>query len=691
MKYKQWNRASCPLELRRVLEEAGFTALAALALYARGLDTPEKAAAFLAADRGQLQDPMEIQDMDRAAGRVAQALERGERIAVYGDYDVDGITSTCLLTDFLRREGGEVLPYIPDRLEEGYGLNREALDTLCQEGVRLVVTVDCGITAVEEADYARELGMDLVITDHHECKAQLPRAMAVVDPHRSDCPYPFKCLAGVGVALKLVLALGGPDRQRELLERYADLAAIGTVADVMNLTGENRTIVRLGLEVLRHTARPGLKALLRQAGMEERPLTSVAIGYTLAPRLNASGRMGRANLAAELLLTADPARGEELAVELCQLNRERQAIEAEIYDQCIPLVQALPQNRRYALVLAGEQWHQGVVGIVASRLADRYSCPTFMICLQDGKGKGSCRSFAGFNLFAALEHCTDLLESFGGHALAAGFTILEENIPAFAQAMNDYVCACTGGKEMVAALDIDAEVEDLDLLTLEEVEGLDLLEPCGAGNPKPVFSLSGCMVTALSEVGGGRHLKLKLSAGGRSLDAIFFSTTAAEAGVAVGERVDAAFTPQVNEYRGWRSVQLQLCDLRPALTRAQAERALYEKFRRGESLTPAEAAALLPSREEFVVLWRYLQGHAQPNPLEETAHRLARNIARSAGKRETVMRTLVCLEVFDERGLIQLEHTTDHLHIALCQVEGKVDLEASWILRRLREMGGLSR
>ncbi|MBM6887517.1 single-stranded-DNA-specific exonuclease RecJ [Pseudoflavonifractor phocaeensis] len=691
MKYKQWNRASCPLERRRVLEEAGFTALAALALYARGLDTPEKAAAFLAADRGQLQDPMEMRDMDRAAGRVAQALERGERIAVYGDYDVDGITSTCLLTDFLRREGGEVLPYIPDRLEEGYGLNREALDTLCQEGVRLVVTVDCGITAVEEADYARELGMDLVITDHHECKAQLPRAMAVVDPHRSDCPYPFKSLAGVGVALKLVLALGGPDRQRELLERYADLAAIGTVADVMNLTGENRTIVRLGLEVLRHTARPGLKALLRQAGMEERPLTSVAIGYTLAPRLNASGRMGRANLAAELLLTADPARGEELAVELCQLNRERQAIEAEIYDQCIPLVQALPQNRRYALVLAGEQWHQGVVGIVASRLADRYSCPTFMICLQDGKGKGSCRSFAGFNLFAALEHCTDLLESFGGHALAAGFTILEENIPAFAQAMNDYVCACTGGKEMVAALDIDAEVEDLDLLTLEEVEGLDLLEPCGAGNPKPVFSLSGCMVTALSEVGGGRHLKLKLSAGGRSLDAIFFSTTAAEAGVAVGERVDAAFTPQVNEYRGWRSVQLQLCDLRPALTRAQAERALYEKFRRGESLTPAEAAALLPSREEFVVLWRYLQGHAQPSPLEETAHRLARNIARSAGKRETVMRTLVCLEVFDERGLIQLEHTTDHLHIALCQVEGKVDLEASWILRRLREMGGLSR
>ena len=691
MKYKQWNRASCPLERRKRLEAAGFTALASLALYARGLDTPEKAAAFLKADLSRLQDPMDMKDMAQAARRVAQALERGERIAVYGDYDVDGITSTCLLTDFLRREGGDVLLYIPDRLEEGYGLNQEALTTLHGEGVSLVVTVDCGITAVEEAEYARSLGMDLVITDHHECKAQLPQAVAVVDPRRSDCPYPFKSLAGVGVALKLALALGGPGRRQELLERYVDLAAIGTVADVMSLTGENRTIVRLGLEALRTTNRPGLRALLRQAGLEDRPLTSVSIGYTLAPRLNASGRMGCAGLAAELLLTHSPARGEELAVELCQLNRERQSIEAEIYDQCIPLAQALPQNRRYALVLAGEHWHQGVVGIVASRLADRFSCPTFMICLQDGKGKGSCRSFAGFNLFAALEHCGHLLEGFGGHAMAAGFTIREENIPAFAQAMNDYVQACTGGQEMVAALDIDAEVEDLDLLTLEEVEGLDLLEPCGAENPKPVFSLSGCLVTALSEVGGGRHLKLKLSAGGRGLDGIFFSTTAAEAGVAVGDRVDVAFTPQVNEYRGWRSVQLQLCDLRPALTRAQAERALYEKFRRGESLTPAEAISLLPSREEFVALWRYLQGHASPSPLEETAHRLARNIARAAGTRETLMRTLVCLEVFDERGLIRLEHTTDHLHIALCPVEGKVNLEGSWLLRRLREMGGTSR
>ncbi len=690
MKYKQWNRAFCDPDARAAMERAGVPPLAALALCARGLDTPEKARAFLAADRSLLQDPMLLLDMDRAVRRLRTALERGETIAVYGDYDVDGITSTCLLTDFLRREGGQVVLYIPDRMEEGYGLNREAVKSLREQGVSLIVTVDCGITAVDEADYARALGVDVVITDHHECKEELPRAAAVVDPHRPGCPYPFKCLAGVGVALKLALALGGPMREGELLERYADLAAIGTVADVMSITGENRYLVRQGVAALRKTERPGLKALLHETGLDEKPLNSVSIGYTLAPRINASGRMGCASLAAELLLTGDPERGAALSARLCELNRERQAIEADIFARCLTAAEAIPAEDRFALVLSGEGWHQGVVGIVASRLAEKYSCPAFMICLQDGRGKGSCRSFGGFNLFAALENCAGLLEGFGGHELAAGFTILEENIPAFARRINEYVRRSTGGAEMISTLNIDGELDRPGLLTLEGVEGLELLEPYGAGNPKPVFSLSGCTVTAAGEVGGGRHLKLKLSAGGRSFDAIFFSATLAQMGISAGERVDVAFTPQINEYRGWRNVQLQVCDLRPALTRAQAERALYEKFRRGEPLTQAEAEALLPSREEFVNLWRYLKGHTGPGPLEETAHRLARNIARSCGRRETVMRTLVCLEVFDERGLIRLEHTTDHLHIALRAVNGKVDLEQSCIMQKLRKLCDMS-
>ena len=624
--------------------------------------------------------------MDAAVTRIRAALDRGETIAVYGDYDVDGITATALLTDYLRSQGASVIPYIPDRLEEGYGLNTEAVSALRGQGVTLIITVDCGITAVEETAWARSLGVDVVITDHHECKDILPAAAAVVDPHRSDCPYPFKHLAGVGVALKLVLALGAPEERETLLSRYCDLAAVGTVADVMRMSGENRAIVSLGLRALRTDPRPGFRALLREAGLTGRPLTSVSLGYTLAPRINASGRMGRASLAGELLLTENGERAETLSRELCELNRERQAIEGEIFAECISLAETIPPEKRTVLVLSGEHWHQGVVGIVASRLAERYSCPTFMICLQDGRGKGSCRSFGGFNLFKALESCADLLEGFGGHALAAGFTIRAEHIDAFRKRMEACVEAWTGGAELVSALDIDAELPDPALLTVEEVAGLDVLEPYGAGNPKPVFSLTGCTVSALTEVGGGRHLKLRLTRCGHSLDAIFFSVTAQMAGVAVGDRLDVAFTPQINEFRGTRSVQLQLCDLRPAPTRMEAEQALYDRLRQGDTLTAREAAALIPSRAEFAAVWRYLGGHARQGRVEDTARRLARGVSRTYGIKETVMRTMVCLEVLDEHGLIRVERSTDHLRIDLCEVEGKVDLEDSALMKRLRRL-----
>ena len=686
MKYRRWRRGPERAAERAALEAAGIPPLPALVLSARGIDTPEKARAFLSCGRERLADPFLLRDMDRAVERIQLALTRGETVSVYGDYDVDGITSTCLLTSYLRERGCRVIPHIPDRMEEGYGVGRVALAALAEQGVTLVVTVDCGITAVEETAYAARLGMDLVITDHHECKEVLPAAVAGVDPRRADCPYPFKALAGVGVALKLVLALEEPARRDALLRRYGDLAAIGTVADVMELTGENRTIVSLGLEQVRHTARPGLQALIREAGLSEKPLNSISVGYTLAPRLNAAGRMGRAALAAELLLTRDPARGEELARALCELNRERQNIEAEIFGQCVALADALPPEERRALVLAGEGWHQGVVGIVASRLTEQYACPAFMICLQDGKGKGSCRSFGGFNLFAALERCADLLEGYGGHEMAAGFTIAQEKIPAFRARMNRLVLEETGGAEMVSTLDIDAAIPELSLLTLEEVEALDLLEPFGTGNPKPVFFLGGCTVSSAVEVGGGRHLKLRLTVGGRPFDAIFFSATVAGTGVAAGDRVDIAFSPQINEYRGWRSVQLQIVDLRHALTRAQSERALYERFVRGEPITPGEAAYLLPSREEFVGLWRYLKERNGPAGVEETSRRLTRNLSRSFGRHAPLPRTMICLEVFDERGLIHLERSGEHLSIHIHPVGGKVNLEESGILRRLHQL-----
>ncbi|MGI5972585.1 MAG: single-stranded-DNA-specific exonuclease RecJ [Oscillospiraceae bacterium] len=684
MKYRQWNELG-PHREEGPLCAAGIPALCAKVLAARGWSDPEAARRFLF-EEIPLRDPMEMADMDRAAARLRRALDGGETIAVYGDYDVDGITATCLMTDFLRSEGGTVLPYIPNRLEEGYGLNRGAVEQLAARGASLVVTVDCGITAVDEAAVAAALGVDVVITDHHECKDTLPAAAAVVDPHRSDCPYPFKSLAGVGVALKVCMALAGPARREELLDRYADLCALGTVADVMELTDENRTIVRRGLTALSRTRRPGLRALLREAGAEGRALSSISIGYTLAPRINAAGRMGRAEVAEALLLTDDPARAEVLARELCELNRERQELEALIFAQCDLLVDALPAGERDALVLAGNTWHQGVVGIVASRLTEKYAVPTFMICIQEGRGKGSCRSYGGLNLFTLLEGCADLLESYGGHELAAGFTIREENIVPFRVRVNALARAARAEAEPMTALAVDCALGSPELLTLEEVEGLSLLEPYGPGNPKPVFRLDRCAVTGLTQVGNGKHMKLKLSAGGRNLDAIFFSATAEEAGISAADRVDVCFYPQINEYRSWRTVQLQLCDLRPARTRAQAEEELFRRLMEGESLSRSEAAALLPTRQEFANLWRYLRTRQSEGCIEDTAQRLARNVARSCGLRETFMRTQVCLAVFHDRGLIRMERTTDHLRIQIRDTGEKVDLESCTLMRQLRRL-----
>lgn len=568
--------------------------------------------------------------MAQAAGRVRLALERGETIAVYGDYDVDGITATCLLTDFLRRKGGAVIPYIPDRLEEGYGLNREAVTALKEPG-RLPDRHGGLRHYCPGGDRLGPVPGDRC--GHHgppRVQERPAAAQAVVDPRRSDCPSACKGLAGVGVALKLAMAINGPEGDGDVLAEYCDLAAVGTVADVMPMTGENRTIVRLGLEELSHPRRLGLALLIREAGLEDKAITATSIGYTLAPRINASGRMGRAQMAVELLLTRDRERGEQLAQELCALNRERQTIEGEIFRQCVDRLDRAPQKG--AVLLADPEWHQGVVGIVASRLAEKYACPAFMICLQDGKGKGSCRSFAGFNLFAALERCAPLLEGFGGHALAAGFTIREENIPAFAAAMNDYVCACTGGEEMVSALDIDGELDDVGLLTLEGVEGLELLEPYGAGNPKPVFSLSGCLVSAVNEVGGGRHLKLKLTASGRSFDAIFFSATGRGGGVGPANRVERAFHAQNQRVPGVAERPAPALRSAPRPHPGPGRAGPVREVPPGEPLTRQEAEALLPSREEFVTLWRYLKGHAGQAPLEATAHRLARSIARSAGR-----------------------------------------------------------
>ncbi len=683
MKYQQWNlRRPGKAAARRALEQSGLSSLCASLLCARGLDDPEQAARFLFSGPERFHNPFLLKDMDKAVARIRRAIDGRELICVYGDYDVDGITATCLLTETLASLGGEVTSYIPDRSEEGYGLNPRAVTRLADQGVRLIVTVDCGITAAPEVEFARSLGVDVVVTDHHHCKDRIPDAAAVVDPRRPDCPYPFPELAGVGVALKTAQALVPPEDREKIFLRFGELAAIGTVADVMKLTDENRSLVRMGLELLAHTGRPGLRALLREAGLEPQAVpTAVTIGYGLAPRINAAGRMEQAMVALEMLLTRDEQRGEELAQALCHLNRERQAIELEIFEQCAAMLDD-PMDAP-CIVLAREGWHQGVVGIVASRLAEKHSCPTFMICLEHGQGKGSCRSFGGFNLFAALERCADLLDQYGGHEMAAGFTIREENIPQLTARLNELVAAHTGGRPMEAAVDVDAEIEHCGRLTAPEVESLAALEPFGTGNPKPVFLLRGASVVSCCDVGGGRHLKMKLRRDGVVLDAIFFSANCAACGVSAGERLDVIFTPQINEFRGSRTVQLQLCDLRPAPTRAQLEQELFQRLQEGEELSRWEAGLLLPSRQDFARLWRFLE-HSCTGDWLDAGPALLRQAARQPDGRCAYGRTLVCLYVMGDRGLIRMERQ----RLRLCRPEQKVDLEQAEMMRRLRRLLG---
>ena len=680
MKYGYWNVAGYDPADAACLCRAGFSPLTAAVLCSRGHREPAEAKAFLSAHK-PLPDPMAMLDMDKAVHRVRQALAGGERIAVFGDYDVDGITATCLLSQFLRSCGADCCTYIPSRMEEGYGLNQPAIDGLVRQGVSLIITVDCGITALEEADYCRQLGVDLIITDHHECKGQLPDAVAVVDPHRPGDSYPHRALAGVGVAFKLAAAVCGD--QESVLSRYCDLVCLGTVADVMPLLGENRTFVARGLERLNAAPCPGLTALMRQCGSCRQPITASTIGYVLAPRINAAGRMGQVSLAVDLLTTRDPAEADRLADALCQLNRQRQAVEAEIYRQATEMLAGVQDPA--AIVLADEGWHQGVVGIVASRLSEEYRCPTFLICLDGSRGKASSRSYGGFNLFASLQSLGHLLESYGGHELAAGFTIARDRIGAFREAVTAQAEAFRRSGGFRCALEIDCEV-DPRLLTLANVAALDQLEPCGSGCPRPVLLLRGLTVEQMSEVGGGRHLRLRLRGAGHAMSAIFFSTTIVRSGIVAGDQVEVAFTPQINEFRGSRTVQLNVVDIRAAESGQYVrERELYIRCRAGE-LTADEAGLLLPQRPEFVAVWRYLASHCQGGGIEDDCCCMSRKISRYAGIPASFARTRICLDVFAEQGLIDLRQRGRTVQITLTSGGRKVNLDASRILTRLRQL-----
>jgi len=568
----QWNIARPdPQALLRLEREGGFSPLLARALASRGLISLPDARLFLDARLADhLGDPFSMKDMEPAAERVAEAVRRGEPLAIFGDYDVDGITATVLLIRLFRWLKLEPAYYIPHRIDEGYGMSCDAVGQLAAKGVTLLITVDNGISSCEEIEFARSLGLDCVVTDHHQPGAELPRACAVVDPSRADCAYGFCHLSGVGVAFKLAHAvlrrLAVEERAaKEFLKSLLDIVALGTVADIVPLVGENRALVRAGLARLDRTDNPGLAALLALANRNGQPLQAESITYFLAPRLNAAGRTEHASLAVELLTTNERRRAAELARQLDELNTRRRVVEQGIFEEALRLVaEQCRMETDPVYIVVGQRWHLGVVGIVASKLSDRFHRPVIILSETDGLVRGSARSIAGLDIHTVLGRCADILTTFGGHREAAGLTLPADRLPALRERLNAAADELFQDEDACDELPVDGVCRPDDL-SVDAVDDLLGLEPCGYGNPKAVFALLAADVTREPRLVGHNHLKLSVAAGASDFDVIGFGMGAALPELrAIQGPIDLAFQPVLSQWSGSMQVELQLQDFRPA-------------------------------------------------------------------------------------------------------------------------------
>lgn len=550
---------------KRLTHETEISSLVAMLLVNRGLSEPSAAARFLASTLAELHDPFLLLGMDRAVERLAVAVARRERVCVYGDYDVDGISAVALLISFFRTIGLDCFYHIPKRLETGYGLSREGVENIALQGANVIVTVDCGITANDESRLCSSLGIDLIITDHHTPGAEIPSACAVINPHQPACPFPFKYLAGVGVAFNLMIAFrsrlrkeghfdgGGEPNLRE----YLDLVALGTIADIVPLLDENRIFVKYGLVELTQSARVGVQALKSVAGVSGQ-VSCGAVGFRLAPRLNAAGRLEDAALGVELLLCDDRGKAAEIAARLDASNSERQGLEQEILRDALAKVKGSARfKHRKSIVLASSEWHPGVIGIVASRIVDLFHRPTILIALQNGSGRGSGRSIPSFHLHDALHACSEHLLKFGGHKYAAGLSVDEATLESFVERFDEVAQGLLGDSDLTPELVIDGEL-GAEELTLELAELIEQLSPFGMGNPEPVFMLRGAAVVD-RQIVKEHHLKLRLSAGGRVLEAIGFNMAQ---GKALPTILDVAFSLETNRWNGRQRLQLKLKDFR---------------------------------------------------------------------------------------------------------------------------------
>lgn len=670
-----------PLDKERAAAFAqtyGVPFFLAMLMNIRGLDDAAHLREFLG-EGEPLSDPFLLKDMDKAAARITRAVDNMEKIAVYGDYDADGVTSTAMLYSYLETRGADVIFYIPQREGEGYGMNIGAVEYLKEQGVSLIVTVDNGISSVQEVACANELGIDVVVTDHHRPQEILPDAVAVVDAYRPDDTSPYKHFSGVGIAFKLLMALeDGAGDVEDLLEAYSDLAAIGTIGDIVPLTGENRTLIRAGLERLSQSDRPGVQALLENAGVAGKALTSTNVAFTLVPRINATGRMGAPERAVRLLISGYEEEAEVLSEEICADNEERRRVEAEIAEAAFADIEAKGYMKDRVVVVDGENWHHGVIGIVASRVTERCGKPCMIISRGETEAKGSGRSIEGFSLFEAICACGDLLIKFGGHPMAAGITLKPENIEAFRKRINQY--AAEHFPQMpTQTVTLDCKLNPA-ALSVSMAQSLTQLEPFGNGNPQPVFGLFNMELSNVTPVGGGGHLRLTLEKNGAVITAMRFNTKPEELPYHIGDKIDLAVQLEAREFRGQPSLTVIVRDMKFAAFNTEkniASLASFEKWQRGEVLSAEDKNRLYPDRACLAAIYRALR---TVNGKETDQVRFVSQF----GKDMTLGLFKTALLVFEERGLVHSEIADDTFTATLIETSGKTDITRSPVLLALQ-------
>lgn len=647
---------------------AGLSRVTAAVLAARGFTDAESARGFISPVPAAEPDPFLMTDMSKAVGRIRAAMENGETIGIIGDYDVDGITATATLYKYFTGAGVKSVYHIPSRDGEGYGVSKDTLLMLKQKGCSLVITVDCGITAVDEAEYCKLIGLDMIVTDHHEVGDVIPDAVAVINPKRPGDAYPNSKLSGVGVAYKLALALGIDDH----LEEYTAFAALGTLADMMPVTGENRTIIIKGMNYIQSGVNVGLTELMNKAGVSASRFNSFSVSFILAPRMNAAGRIESAETALKLLLEDDSYAAGLIAEKLCALNKTRQETEAEIFRQAVETVESDPGYLNdNIIVLYNENWHQGVIGIVAAKITEKYEKPAILFTLANGTGKGSGRSVSGFSIHKAVSACSDLLTNFGGHEYAVGLGIEIDKIPEFRKKINE---ATSHIEILPRKLEIDAEIYP-DELSTDTVKSINVLEPYGEGNPQPVFVLRGARISHMKIV-GERHTRVSLRCGKYGYDAIYYNALPDGLDVATGDDADVAFSLGINEYNGQENLQIVIKDVSHAGS-FEEDMARFEQVKQSGSL---DDESDMPRFSDFERVYRAL---LRLNSDRIRPDAFAAELSVS-GEPISALKLLIILSVFSELSLVNVVRDGASLAVAVVKDAPKTDLDNSVLLRRLK-------